>query len=68
MNEKFEKILEEVSNSPILSEVEEYGYRHFDESYINDIGDEIKIIINELNGKIYLLRYVNEKCVMFKEL
>lgn len=70
MNENFnfDKVFEEVLNSATLSEVEEYGCCVFGEEYTNDIGQEIKILINELYGKTYLLRYVDKKCVQFRDI
>lgn len=69
MNEKsFKKIWGEVLNDNTLSEVEEYGYVMFGEEYTNEIGQKIKITIYELEGKTYLIRYVDENCVQFRDI
>ena len=68
MNEKFEQTLEEALNAVTLSEVEEYGYCHIEESYINEVGQVIKIVVYELDSKTYLIRYVDKECVQFKDI
>lgn len=68
MSEKFEQVLEEALNAVTLSEVEEYGYCHIEESYINEVGQVIKIAVYELDSKTYLIRYVGKECVYFKDI
>jgi hypothetical protein len=68
MNSEFEIDLEKALNSATLTEVEEYGYCHLEEIYINEVGNEIKIAVYELESKTYLLRYVDKKCVLFRDI
>lgn len=55
-------------NSATLTEVENYGYCHLKEVYINEVGNEIEIAVYELESKTYLLRYVDKKCVQFRDI
>lgn len=52
-------------NAVTLDEIKEYGYGVFQEIYTNEVGQEIKIEIYELNYKTYLTRFVDGKCVQF---
>lgn len=55
-------------DSLILTDVEEYGYCHLQEIYTDEIGKEIEIAVYELESKTYLLRYVDKKCVLFRDI
>ena len=68
MNSEFEIALEEALNSATLTEVEEYGYCHLKEIYTNEIGNEIGIAVYELESKTYLLKYVDGKCISFRDI
>lgn len=68
MNSEFEMALEQALNSVTLTEVEEYGYCHLKEIYTNEVGNEIEIAVYELESKTYLLRYVDKKCVQFRDI
>ncbi len=67
-NFDFENALMEALSGATLSEVEDYGYCLFGETYKTDMGQEIKLVINELDGKTYLLKYVDGACVQFKDI
>ena len=68
MSKEFEKMLEKVLDSHTLSEVENYGYVHFEEIYTNGIGQKIKITVYELESKTYLIKYVDKECVRFSDI
>lgn len=67
MNEEFAIALQEALESPILTEVERYGYCHYYDEFDND-GFKIKISIYELDGKTYIIKYVNDECTMFRDI
>ena len=48
-----------------LKDLEEYGDKLLEEIYC-DLGSKIKIEMYELNSKIYYVRYVDNKCVEFR--
>lgn len=67
-NKNFEELLEEVLNSDTLTEVEKLGHCLHTESYHNDAGQCVSVSIKKFNSKIYLIRYIDKKCVCFSKL
>ena len=71
MNEKMIRATKEEDNSSLIAEIEEYGYCQFSETYTEKIGlakQETRVAVYELNGKTYLLKYVNGKNVVFHDI
>ena len=61
----FEEILEEILESDTLEQIKKYGHLIFIDVHFDDVGQEIEITIFEYHNKIYLIKYVDEECVMF---
>lgn len=55
-------------NGVKIEDLREYGYCLLEEIYHNEIEEEIKIEIYELDCKTYLVRCVDNKCVMFRDI
>jgi hypothetical protein len=68
MNDKYSKVIDQIINIDTLTDVENYGYCHLSEVYTNDIGQEIKIEVYELDSRTYLIRYVDDECVEFRDI
>lgn len=68
MNDKYAKVLDPNLNIEILTDVKNYGYCHLSESYLNDIEQAIKIEVYELDSRTYLIRYVDDECVEFRDI
>jgi hypothetical protein len=64
----FEEILNETLDAHTLTEVEKYGYAHFLEEFPTETGQTIKVAVYELEHKTYLIRYVDAKCVIFRDI
>lgn len=64
----FEKVLDEAINSTMVEDIKNYGYCHFSESYTNEAGQVVKIEVYELDCKTFLIRYLDEKCVLFRDI
>ena len=52
-------------NGVIIEDLREYGYCFLEEIYHNEIGEEIKVEIYELECKTYFIKSVDDRCVMF---
>lgn len=64
---KFAAMLTEVINEPFLSEVEKYGYcHHEDEFRVN--GVIVRLGVYELDNKTYIIKYVGDECVIFRDI
>ena len=68
MTNEFEKALEEALNSVTLTEVERDGTLLVLDDYKNKVGAKIIIKIYEHESKFYYIRYVNNECVVFRDL
>lgn len=68
MNSEFEKALEEALNSATLTEVERDGTLLILDDYKNKVGAKIIIKIYKYESKFYYIRYVNNECVVFRDL
>ena len=68
MNKNFEQVLEDALNATPLFDVEKFGYCHIEETYKNEVGQIIKIAVYELDSETYLIRYVNNECVLFRNI
>lgn len=68
MNSEFEKALEEALNSVTLTEIERDGTLLILDDYKNKVGAKIILKIYEYESKFYYIRYVNNECVVFRDL
>lgn len=68
MNSEFEKALEEALNSVTLTEIERDGTLLILDDYMNKVGAKIILKIYEYESKFYYIRYVNNECVVFRDL
>lgn len=55
-------------NGVTIEEIREFGYCFFDEDFYNKIEEKITVEIYELEGKTYLIRSVDGRCVMFEDI
>ena len=62
----FEIAKENMTKSGVtIEDLREYGYCFLQEVYHNEIDQKIEIEIYELDCKTYLIRCVDDRCVMF---
>lgn len=52
-------------NGVTLAELHEYGYCHYEEKFAFESEAQITVGVYELDNKTYLIRYVNDECVIF---
>ena len=55
-------------NGVKIEDLREYGYCLLEEIYHNEIEEEIKVEIYELDCKTYLIRCIDDRCVMFRDI
>ena len=66
-NSKFVAMLTKKLDSPLLNEVKEYGYCHHEEEFCVD-GVIITLGVYELDHTTYLIKYVGDECVIFRDI
>ncbi len=55
-------------NGVTIEDLRQYGYCFLDEMFYNEIKEKITIEIYELDCKTYLIRCVNDRCVIFRDI
>ena len=55
-------------NGKTIEDIRLYGYCFFNKDFYNKIEEKITVEIYEFEGKTYLIRSVDDKCVMFEDL
>lgn len=67
-NDEFQQALTEALNSPILTDVEQHGHAIVAKEYIDDKGQHNTVAIYGFDNELYLVSYVNGKCVQFQRM
>lgn len=52
----------------LVETIKDIGYCHWEEEYDNGYGSEIKLSIYEYDNKTYLIREVNNECIMLRDI
>ena len=68
MNDSFAVALQKALDATTLTEVKKYGYCHYCDEFTTNYGYRIKISVYELDGKTYIIKYVDSECTMFKDI
>lgn len=55
-------------NGVTLAELHEYGYCHYEDELHLESGAKITVSVYELDNKTYLIKYVDDECVMLRDI